>query len=915
MTNPTQAEGQPQQSQQPLQPRQQTERPLEGQQLQERQLVDLSQKESPLVPRPGLCNAGRPCPVFANHFAIVELPHSVVHHYDVIFLRRKIFTYLVKKEAKAFNNGLVIYDGMRNVFAANKLPDDLTFVVDLSQPLDPGSGPSEPRAEPRPPRRDEGGAGGGMKRKRGEDKFTVTLKPVAQIQMNCLAEYMEAKGAVPLSNEVIMAMTVVNVALNHSPLLKMVPVIRGASASFFSRPNNPPRLSGGIEVWHGFFQSARLGSRNVMINVDQATCCFHQEISIAQFIGDHWGIGPDELRRRPLDSRQKRELLRILKNLQFRLHYVRSKPKKKVFEFSEVSAAQIKFEMEGQDGEKTETTVAQYYAQKYNIRLQFPDLPCVVLRNKTAIPFELCILEPGQRYMPQLQAKQLAEIIKLTACKPQERKKRVEDEFSKLNYNSDPTIREFGIKVARDMVRINAHILDCPMLGYGNRKEVQPRSGEWNMRNTSVLRGVSIKYFGVVNFATRGRFQLDERKARDILVSMIRTMEDTGLKFESFPVVQGDDSLQSIEPCLRRIVDMMQGKYERKPTIIFVILPDKSTQRYAEIKAVGEVMLSIPTQCMQAEKLVNPRGMAQYAANIALKVNVKAIPRANPGKNVTVLNRGPFFNSPVMIMGADVSHPGAGSSSPSLAALTASVDEHISRYVSICRTQPTRLEEIVDMEAMATEALNMFGRHNKCLPEKIVMFRDGVGEGNFVRMRHTEMLAIKQAAAKIGKTQGVAGEVKITYVVVSKRHHTRFFAANREDTDRSGNVMPGLVVDSEITHPNGFDFYLQSQAGLLGTSRPVHYHVIHDENNFTVDNLVSLTYNLCFTFARATRSVSIVPPVYYADLVANRARIHMRGGVDSSDSASHGGSSSGAAAGPPPVPVLKPDIVQSMYFM
>jgi eukaryotic translation initiation factor 2C len=69
-----------------------------------------------------------------------------------------------------------------------------------------------------------------------------------------------------------------------------------------------------------------------------------------------------------------------------------------------------------------------------------------------------------------------------------------------------------------------------------------------------------------------------------------------------------------------------------------------------------------------------------------------------------------------------------------------------------------------------------------------------------------------------------------------------------------------------------------------GTSRPAHYHVLWDENNFSADSLQSLTNNLCYTYARCTRSVSIVPPAYYAHLAAFRARFYMD--PESSDSGS-----------------------------
>ncbi|KAK7255656.1 hypothetical protein RIF29_29071 [Crotalaria pallida] len=32
---------------------------------------------------------------------------------------------------------------------------------------------------------------------------------------------------------------------------------------------------------------------------------------------------------------------------------------------------------------------------------------------------------------------------------------------------------------------------------------------------------------------------------------------------------------------------------------------------------------------------------------------------------------------------------------------------------------------------------------------------------------------------------------KVTFVVVQKRHHTRFFSSDRSQTDKSGNIMPG----------------------------------------------------------------------------------------------------------------------------
>ncbi|KAI3744224.1 hypothetical protein L1987_57301 [Smallanthus sonchifolius] len=110
----------------------------------------------------------------------------------------------------------------------------------------------------------------------------------------------------------------------------------------------------------------------------------------------------------------------------------------------------------------------------------------------------------------------------------------------------------------------------------------------------------------------------------------------------------------------------------------------------------------------------------------------------------------------------------------------------------------------------------------------------------------------------------------VTFVVAQKRHTTRLFFNIEVD---SGNVPPGTVVDTNIVHPSNFDFYLCSHFGGIGTSKLTHYSLIWDENRFSSDEMQKLIYDLCYIFARCTKPVSLVPPVYYADLVAYRGRM------------------------------------------
>ncbi|CAF5108728.1 unnamed protein product, partial [Rotaria sp. Silwood1] len=65
-----------------------------------------------------------------------------------------------------------------------------------------------------------------------------------------------------------------------------------------------------------------------------------------------------------------------------------------------------------------------------------------------------------------------------------------------------------------------------------------------------------------------------------------------------------------------------------------------------------------------------------------------------------------------------------------------------------------------------------------------------------------------------------------------------------------------------------FDFYLCSQAAIMGTSRPALYHVLHDENGFSTDDIQQLTYWLFHTDVRCSKSVLIPAPVHYGPLAA-----------------------------------------------
>lgn len=118
-------------------------------------------------------------------------------------------------------------------------------------------------------------------------------------------------------------------------------------------------------------------------------------------------------------------------------------------------------------------------------------------------------------------------------------------------------------------------------------------------------------------------------------------------------------------------------------------------------------------------------------------------------------------------------------------------------------------------------------RNNGRLPKRVILFRDGVSEvrvlfrrcdhlflrvslqSQYVQVRRYELTEVKRAFEHFAPYAP-----KLSIVVCSKRHHTRFYPAREEDAAHDGNALPGTVVDRGITPAYEFDFFLQGSAPL-----------------------------------------------------------------------------------------------------
>ncbi|WOK94801.1 protein argonaute 1B [Canna indica] len=868
--------------------------------------------------RPGKGTYGVRCVVKANHF-FAELPDKDLHQYDVSItpevtsrgVNRAVMEQLVKLYRESYLGGrLPAYDGRKSLYTAGPLPfTSKDFQITLV---------------------DEDDGSGTERRQRA---FRVVIKLAARVDLHHLEMFLSGRQADAPQE----ALQVLDIVLRELPTARYLPVGR----SFYS-PDLGRRqpLGEGLESWRGFYQSIRPTQMGLSLNIDMSSTAFIEPLPVIDFVQQ---LLNRDVQSRPLSDSDRVKIKKALRGVKVEVtHRGNMRRKYRISGLTSQATRELTFPV---DERGTVKSVVQYFQETYGFTIQHTNWPCLQVGNQQRpnyLPMEVCKIVEGQRYSKRLNERQITALLKVTCQRPHDRELDIIQTVHHNAYHEDPYAREFGIKISEKLASVEARVLPAPWLKYhdtGREKDCLPRVGQWNMMNKKMVNGGRVNSWTCINFARN----VQENVARGFCHELAQMCQISGMEFSLESVLpplsaRPDQVERALKARYHDAMSILQPQ-KKELDLLIVILPDNNGSLYGDLKRICETDLGLVSQCCLTKHVF--RMSKQYLANVALKINVKVGGRNTVLMDALSRNIPLVSDRPTIIFGADVTHPHPGEdSSPSIAAVVASQDwPEVTKYAGLVCAQAHRQELIQDLfkvwqdpqrgtvtGGMIKELLISFKRATGQKPQRIIFYRDGVSEGQFYQVLLYELDAIRKACASLEPNY----QPPVTFVVVQKRHHTRLFANNHNDyhsIDKSGNILPGTVVDSKICHPTEFDFYLCSHAGIQGTSRPAHYHVLWDENKFTADALQTLTNNLCYTYARCTRSVSIVPPAYYAHLAAFRARFYMEPETSDSGSLASGAAGGrGVPAGGPratrvpgsaavkPLPALKENVKRVMFY-
>jgi len=303
----------------------------------------------------------------------------------------------------------------------------------------------------------------------------------------------------------------------------------------------------------------------------------------------------------------------------------------------------------------------------------------------------------------------------------------------------------------------------------------------------------------------------------------------------------------------------------RQPlTLALVVLRSQNKTIYDAVKKLACAEMGLVTQCVTARLMTDQNAGKVRSAATKIAIQVAAKVGGEPWWADIPLKK-------AMVCGYDTYHD-TTSRGRSFGAFLASMNDRFSRWFSKA-DQHDKLDEMSSQVASnMLQALEAYRKLNGSLPERVIIYRDGVGEGQIEHVYKNELQSIRE---KITAAQGPnpAAKIRLTMIIVNKRIGARFYMRGADN--RFMNPPPGTVIDHGPTRAERYDFYLISQSTRQGTVTPTYYNIIHDEAGFGPEIHQKMALKFCLLYYNWSGSVRVPAPCQYAHKLALLCGEHM----------------------------------------
>ena len=182
------------------------------------------------------------------------------------------------------------------------------------------------------------------------------------------------------------------------------------------------------------------------------------------------------------------------------------------------------------------------------------------------------------------------------------------------------------------------------------------------------------------------------------------------------------------------------------------------------------------------------------------------------------------------------------------------------KYFSRCMHEPRRTDFITSIGLFMRDALVKFRESNGQLPQYIILYRDGVSDGQIDLIREAEVTQLNQAFSTIDPNWTPF----LQFILVKKRGNTKFFK-READSGHINNAEVGTCISEKVVARPGREFYMISQSSKNNTVSPTHFVMLDDPQGIlNLERLQILTYKLMHMYYNWAGQIRVPAHCQYA---------------------------------------------------
>ncbi|KAM5245958.1 piwi-like protein 4 [Ctenodactylus gundi] len=498
--------------------------------------------------------------------------------------------------------------------------------------------------------------------------------------------------------------------------------------------------------------------------------------------------------------------------------------------------------------DSSEITYVDYYKQQYGITLSDLNQPVLVSllkskRNNSTKPRiahlipELCFLTglTAQATSDYQLMKAVAEETRLSPLGRQQRLARLADDIQR-NKDARLELETWGLHFGSQM-SVTGRVVPSEKILMQDHICQPMSAADWSkdIRTYKILSAQPLNKW-LILYGNRA-----ENVIEGFLSCLRRVGSSMGFNVGHPKIIKAQENTAAFIRAIQQHVDP-------DVQLVLCILPSSQKTYYDSIKKYLSSDCPVPSQCVLTRTLSKQGMLMSVATKIAMQVACKL------GGELWSVE---IPLKSLMVAGIDICKDTLGKEV--VVGFVASVNPGITRWFSRCILQRTATDIADCLKVFMTGALNQWHKHNHDLPARIVVYRDGVGDGQLNTILEYEVPQLLSSITESGT------KARLSVIVVRKRCAPRFFMEMNHTVQ---NVPVGTVVDSEATRPAWYDFYLTSQSACQGTVSPTYYNVIYDDNGLKPDHMQRLTFKLCHLYYNWQGLISIPAPCQYAHKLA-----------------------------------------------